>query len=114
MAAVVDQGCAQQLQQFISNSPWRHEPLVEQIAGDANRLLGSKPTSALIIDESSFAKQGDRFVGVARQWCGRLGKVGNWNVPPGLLTRAVAPAAGTPPTRATLVRLKWSRPHPGR
>ncbi len=80
MAAVVDQGCAQQLQHFISNSPWRHEPVVEQIARDANRLLGGKPTSALIIDESSFAKQGDRSVGVARQWCGRLGKVDNCQV----------------------------------
>jgi len=58
MATVVEQGCEQQFQHFISNSPWRHEPVVEQIGRDADRLLGGKPTSALIIDESSFAKQG--------------------------------------------------------
>jgi hypothetical protein len=28
---VVEQGCAQQFQHFISNSPWRHEPVVAQI-----------------------------------------------------------------------------------
>ena len=80
MAAVVENGCAQQFQHFISNSPWRHEPVLEQIGRDADRLLGGKPTSALIIDESSFVKQGDRSVGVARQWCGRLGKVDNCQV----------------------------------
>ena len=58
MATVVEQGCEQQFQHFISNSPWRHEPVVEQVSRDADRLLGGKPTSALIIDESSFAKQG--------------------------------------------------------
>jgi SRSO17 transposase len=80
MAAVVEDGCEQQLQHFISNSPWRHEPVIEQIARDADRLLGGKPTSALILDESSFVKQGDCSVGVARQWCGRLGKVENCQV----------------------------------
>jgi SRSO17 transposase len=75
MAAVVEHGCEQQFQPFISNAPWRHEPVIAQIARDADRLLGGKPGSALIIDESSFVKQGDRSVGVARQWCGRLGKV---------------------------------------
>jgi len=80
MAAVVEDSCEQQFQHFISNSPWRHEPVVEQIARDADRLLGGRPTSALIIDESSFVKQGDRSVGVARQWCGRLGKIDNCQV----------------------------------
>jgi SRSO17 transposase len=80
MAAVVDAGCAQQFQHFISNSPWDHEPVVAQIGADANRLLGGKPTSCLIVDESSFPKQGDRSVGVARQWTGRLGKVDNCQV----------------------------------
>src|SRR5690242_617078 len=80
MAAVVEDGCAQQFQHFISNAPWRHEPVIEQIGRDADRLLGGKPDSALILDDSSFVKQGDRSVGVARQWCGRLGKVDNCQV----------------------------------
>jgi SRSO17 transposase len=80
MAAVVEDGCEQQFQHFISNAPWRHEALVEQIGRDADRLLGGRADSALIIDESSFVKKGDRSVGVARQWCGRLGKVDNCQV----------------------------------
>jgi SRSO17 transposase len=80
MATVVDEGCAQQFQHFISNSPWDHDAVVAQISHDADRLLGGKPTSSLIIDESSFAKQGNRSVGVARQWSGRLGKVDNCQV----------------------------------
>jgi SRSO17 transposase len=80
MAAVVEDGCEQQFQHFVSNAPWRHEPVIAQIGRDADRLLGGKPDSALIIDESSFVKHGDRSVGVARQWCGRLGKVDNCQV----------------------------------
>jgi SRSO17 transposase len=80
MATVVEDGCAQQFQHFISNSPWDHEPVLERIARDADQLLGGGPDSCLIIDESSFPKQGDRSVGVARQWTGRLGKVDNCQV----------------------------------
>ena len=80
MAAVVEDGCEQQFQHFISNAPWRHEPVIEQIGRDADRRLGGKPDSALLIDESSFVKHGDYSVGVARQWCGRLGKVDNCQV----------------------------------
>jgi SRSO17 transposase len=80
MAAVVEAGCAQQFQHFISNSPWDHAPVVAQIGRDAEQLLGGKPDSCLIIDECSFPKQGDRSVGVARQWSGRLGKVDNCQV----------------------------------
>lgn len=80
MAAVVEGGCAQQFQHFIGNSPWDHEPVVAQISRDADRLLGGAPDSCLIIDESSFPKHGDRSVGVARQWTGRLGKVDNCQV----------------------------------
>ena len=46
MAAVVEGGCAQQFQHFISKSPWDHEPVVAQIGRDADALLGGKPTSA--------------------------------------------------------------------
>jgi SRSO17 transposase len=80
MADVVEDGCAQRFQHFISNSPWEHEPAVAQIGRDADRLLGGKADSCLILDETSFVKQGDRSVGVSRQWSGRLGKVDNCQV----------------------------------
>lgn len=80
MAGVVEDGCAQQFQHFISNSPWEHASVIAQIGRDADALLGGTSDSSLIIDESGFAKQGDRSVGVARQWSGRLGKVDNCQV----------------------------------
>lgn len=80
MAAAVPDGDAQQFQHFIANSPWDHRPVLAQIARDADRVLGGQADSCLIIDESSFPKKGDRSVGVARQWCGRLGKVENCQV----------------------------------
>jgi len=80
MAAVVEAACPQRFQHFISNSPWHHEAVLAQLAGDADRLVGGKPDSCLILDETSFIKQGKRSVGVARQWSGRLGKVDNCQV----------------------------------
>ena len=80
MAAVVDAACPQRFQHFISNSPWDHEPVLAQLSRDADLLVGGKPESCLIIDETSFIKQGERSVGVARQWSGRLGKVDNCQV----------------------------------
>jgi SRSO17 transposase len=68
------------LQQFVSNSPWDHAALMEQLAGEAARLLGGKPESALYIDETSFVKKGAASVGVQRQYCGRLGKLENCQV----------------------------------
>ena len=80
MAAVVAAACPQRFQHFISNSPWDHEPVLAQLSCDADMLVGGKPESCLIIDETSFIKQGERSVGVARQWSGRLGKVDNCQV----------------------------------
>ena len=68
----------QALSHFTSNSPWDDDHLTEQIGQDAVALIGSE--GALILDESGCPKQGDKSVGVARQYCGRLGKVDNCQV----------------------------------
>lgn len=67
------------LQQFVSDSPWDHEALIQRIGKDVDALVGGKD-SMLIIDESGFAKKGKKSVGVARLWNGRLGKVDNAQV----------------------------------
>lgn len=69
----------QSLQQFISDSPWDHEALIQRIGKDVDARVGGED-SMLIIDESGFAKKGKKSVGVARQWNGRLGKVDNSQV----------------------------------
>lgn len=67
----------QGIQQFISDSPWREDELMAQVAWEVNGILGGHRHSALILDESSFVKKGDHSVGVQRQYCGRLGKTEN-------------------------------------
>lgn len=68
------------IQHFVSNSPWNHHALIDQLCQDANQLLGGSPDSFLMVDESAFSKKGRRSVGVSRQWNGRLGKVDNCQV----------------------------------
>ncbi|MDD2468407.1 MAG: transposase, partial [Desulfobulbus sp.] len=77
MTEVVPETQYQSLQHFTTHSPWDYRPVMDQVALDADRLLGGTPDSGLILDESSIPKKGKKSVGVARQWCGRLGKVDN-------------------------------------
>jgi SRSO17 transposase len=70
----------QGLEQFISSSPWNHEAVMDQLAADADALLGDKVEAGLYIDESSFLKKGHASVGVQRQWFGRAGKIENCQV----------------------------------
>jgi SRSO17 transposase len=51
------------VQQFISNSRWDHEGLNRQVAQEADGLLGGASDRRLIIDESSFSKQGNQISG---------------------------------------------------
>jgi SRSO17 transposase len=69
----------QSQQQFISDSPWSHEELMDRIAMDVSEVLGGED-SALLIDESGFSKKGKMSAGVSRQYNGRLGKVDNCQV----------------------------------
>jgi SRSO17 transposase len=80
MAEAVPDCDDQSLHHFISNSPWNESALLDQLAKDADWLLGADRDSCLIIDESGFAKAGDKSVGVSRQWLGRFGKVYNGQV----------------------------------
>jgi SRSO17 transposase len=66
-------------QQFLSDSPWEHRPLMGRVAKEVDAILGGAD-SMLLVDESGFAKKGEKSVGVARQWNGRLGKVDNCQV----------------------------------
>jgi SRSO17 transposase len=55
-------------------APWRQE-LTRQVAEQWGQADG-----VLVFDPSAFAQSGPESVGVARQWCGRLGKVDNCQV----------------------------------
>lgn len=64
------------LQHFIGCAVWDHQPLMTELARQVGRELGEED-GVIVFDPSAFPKQGKQSVGVARQWCGRLGKVDN-------------------------------------
>lgn len=75
-------GCDQdrkKLQNFIGFASWDHAPLMQELARQVGEEIG-EADGVIVFDPSAFPKQGKRSVGVARQWCGRLGKVDNCQV----------------------------------
>jgi SRSO17 transposase len=80
MAEVVPESKSRNLQQFLTHSKWNYRDVIDHVAHDVDKLLGDGRNAGFLIDESGFAKQGKRSVGVSRQWLGRLGKVDNGQV----------------------------------
>jgi SRSO17 transposase len=68
-----------EMQYFLGESQWDHQPLVVELARQVGRELG-QPDGVIVFDPSSFPKKGTESVGVQRQWCGRLGKIENCQV----------------------------------
>jgi len=64
------------MQQYIGQGVWEASPLVEHAQSLVTAWLG-EPDGVVIVDGSGFPKQGAYSVGVARQYCGHLGKVAN-------------------------------------
>jgi SRSO17 transposase len=71
-------GDVQALQQFVSQSPWDFLAIRRELA--VQMLTAASPGGAWIVDDTGFPKKGDSSVGVARQYSGTLGKVGNCQV----------------------------------
>jgi SRSO17 transposase len=65
----------QAFQHFITHAPWDAEILWRRL-----RAVTPERTGIAILDETSFPKSGPHSVGVARQYCGALGKVANCQV----------------------------------
>ena len=68
-----------EMQYFLGESQWDHQPLLAELARQVGRDLG-RADGVLVFDPSSFPKKGTESVGVQRQWCGRLGKIENCQV----------------------------------
>ena len=67
----------QNQQQFISDSPWSAQELMDKLGVDTNAALGDRSHQALSIDESSNGKAGKHSVGVSHQYNGNKGKNDN-------------------------------------
>lgn len=78
MAQKIPGAGVQGLQQFVNQSPWPGERLQQAINAKMSPLC--QPRWFWIIAETRLPKQGRHSAGVARQYCGTLGKIANCQV----------------------------------
>jgi len=102
MAARLADGDEQCLQQFVNQSPWDPVPVRRAVAVRMSRELAPE---AWVIDDTGFPKFGKRSVGVARQYSGALGKVGNCQI--GVSINAASEDASCPLNWRLFVPQEW-------
>ncbi len=79
LAETSDGATPRSLQRFLTESPWDDASVIERLQKYVGQRL-NRPDGVLVLDDTGFAKQGKKSVGVARQYSGTLGKVGNCQV----------------------------------
>jgi SRSO17 transposase len=67
------------IQFFVGAGKWDDEAVMDELRQHVREELAD-PDGVVVIDPSAFLKKGSESCGVARQWCGRLGKVENCQV----------------------------------
>ena len=77
MAARLADGDEQGLQQFITDSPWEDAPVRRRLARRMSREI---EPDGWVVDDTGLPKDGRFSPGVARQYCGALGKTANCQV----------------------------------
>ena len=75
LARVTEPVAYQAFQHFITHAPWDADRVWRRL-----RQVLPERRGVLILDSTSFPKQGTHSVGVARQYCGALGKIANCQV----------------------------------
>ena len=79
MAIHLEGGNIRGMQRFLSDDVWNELQMRRIYHGMVTHAMGH-PQGVLIFDESGFIKKGQESVGVARQYCGSIGKVENCQV----------------------------------
>src|SRR4051794_30627269 len=92
----------QGLQQFLSSSTWAVEPVRARLARRAVEVIAPQ---AWVVDDTGFPKDGAASPGVARQYSGTLGKVGNCQI--GVSISAGTDAASCPLNWRLFVPERW-------
>ena len=68
----------QSLLHFVAQAPWSDRAMLRRVRDWAlPSITCDEPIQAWIIDDTGFPKKGSHSVGVARQYCGQLGKQDN-------------------------------------
>lgn len=79
IALQVEGGNVRSLQKFVTDAVWDDSKMLRKYHTLLKEDLGDEP-GVLIFDETGFPKKGEESAGVARQYCGNLGKVDNCQV----------------------------------
>jgi SRSO17 transposase len=93
------------VQHFVGAGAWDDDALLTELRRHVGEAFAD-PEGVLVLDGSGFAKKGEASCGVARQWCGRLGKVDNCQV--GLFLAYVAEAGGALVDRRLYLPEGWA------
>lgn len=71
----------QSLLHFVAQAPWSDQAMLRRVREHVlPSITRDEPIQAWIIDDTGFPKKGSHSVGVARQYCGQLGKQDNCQV----------------------------------
>src|SRR3569833_736582 len=97
----------QSLLHFVANAPWSNERVLGRIQELTVPIIeDSGAIEAWIIDAAGFPKKGRHSVGVARQYCGQLGKQDNYQ---GAVSLSLANhAASLPGAWRSYFPLQWT------
>lgn len=88
------------LQNFIADAPWNDDAVLATVRAQVVPVMEERGAiRSWIVDDTSMPKKGQDSVGVARQYCGALGKVDNCQ---SLVTLSIANATAALPIAARL------------
>src|SRR3954451_9936610 len=95
----------QALQQFVNQSPWDEQKVVQRYRRVMAESLAS-PQGIFVIDDTGFPKQGKHSVGVQHQYCGQLGKQANCQV--AVTVHYVSPQGHVPAALRLYLPKSWT------
>src|SRR5512135_3314511 len=93
------------IQTFVGSGAWEDDAVIDELRDHVRDELAD-PRAITILDSSGFVKKGTASCGVARQWCGRLGKVDNCQL--GIFLAYAAPRGCAPVDRRLYLPEDWA------
>lgn len=104
IALKVEDGKVRSMQRSVSDAIWEEGKILHKYRDMVNEDMGD-PNGVLIFDEAGFPKKGNDSVGVARQYCGTVGKVDNCQV--GVFLGYASPYGYTLLDKRLFIPEKW-------